>query len=842
MTTPAKSLITLEYDKVIARLARHCYTDQGRQLALGLLPSSDYRQVRQRQRLTAEARRLLELKPNASLDGVRDVGALVQQAGLGHTMEPAELLDVLSTLNVSHAIHESISKLRAYLPFLAEVAGRIGDFSELTAAISRAISDRGEVLDSASPVLAQLRRESRVAHDRLSARLQQILNSGRSAVQEPIITLRDGRYVIPVKSEMRSQLPGIVHDVSSSGATVFLEPLEVVEMGNRWRELLAEEQREIARILRDLSARVGSRAPEISAAIEALAEIDLSLAKARLGEAMKAPELPHDGPEQAWLSEQPGALLLLNARHPLIGGNVVPITLWLGEGTPTSRATEPRTQNPEPGPRRGGEAPTSNLQSPTSSLPTVLLITGPNTGGKTVALKTAGLLALMAQAGLPLPAGGDSRLPVFDAVYADVGDEQSIEQSLSTFSSHIGNIISILGRATDRSLVLLDELAAGTDPAEGAALAKAILSRLLEIGCLTVATTHHGELKAFAHVTPGAANASVEFDPETLSPTYRLQIGLPGQSNALAIAERLGMPPEILDAARAGIDPDRLAVETLIGDLYREREAAQTASAAQQTAAREAERARAQVTRELASLESNRNRLIERTREEMESELRQARARLREAVRELERAERLAPLTLSRVEGSKGERATAVEAAQEQVAQVEEAVQKVQRRQRKPRRGPLPAIEPGDRIYLLDLPTPGEALSAPDAEGELDVQLGSLRARINVKQVERVEKRDTEQETRDTGGYRVSGPVSPVSPELDLRGLTVDEALLLIDQRLDEAARRGLGELRIIHGKGTGTLRRAVRDMLKRHALVRSHASAEPRKGGDGVTVVELAG
>ena len=846
MTTPAKSLITLEYDKVIARLARHCYTDQGRQLALGLLPSSDYREVRQRQRLTAEARRLLELKPNASLDGVRDVGALVHQAGLGHAMEPAELLDVLSTLNVSHTIHESISKLRAYLPFLAEVAGRIGDFGELTAAISRAISDRGEVLDSASPVLAQLRRESRVAHDRLSSRLQQILNSGRSAVQEPIITLRDGRYVIPVKSEMRSQLPGIVHDVSSSGATVFLEPLETVEMGNRWRELLAEEGREIARILRDLSARVGSLAPDISAAIEALAEIDLSLAKARLGEAMKAPELPHDGPEQAWLSHELGSLLLLNARHPLIGGNVVPITLWLGEGSPTSslqpptsRATEPRTKNPEPSPPGGGEAPTSNFQPPTSNLQlptsgafTVLLITGPNTGGKTVALKTAGLLALMAQAGLPLPAGADSRLPVFDAVYADVGDEQSIEQSLSTFSSHIGNIISILGRATDRSLVLLDELAAGTDPVEGAALAKAILSRLLEIGCLTVATTHHGELKAFAHVTPGAANASVEFDPETLSPTYRLQIGLPGQSNALAIAERLGMPLEILDAARAGIDPDRLAVESLIGDLYREREAAQTASAAQQTAARETERARAQITKELASLESNRNRLIERTREEMESELQQARARLREAVRDMQRAERLTVF----------ERATAVEAAQEQVAQVEEAVQKVQRRQRKPRRGPLPPIQPGDRIYLLDVPTPGEALSAPDTEGELDVQLGSLRARINVKQVERVEKRDTEQETRDTGGYRVASPVSPVSPELDLRGLTVDEALLLIDQRLDEAARSGLGELRIIHGKGTGTLRRAVRDMLKRHALVRSHASAEPRKGGDGVTVVELAG
>jgi DNA mismatch repair protein MutS2 len=811
VTTPTKTLTTLEYDKIIARLAAHCRTARGRSLALALQPSTDHAEVLHRQRLTAEGRRLREMKPNAGLHGVRDIGTLVHQAALGHALEPAELLDVQATLSASHTIRETIDRLRVYLPFLAEIADRIGDFRDITSEIGRCINARAEVVDAASPVLAQLRRESRIAHDRLTTRLNQLLTSSRGAIQEPIVTLRDGRYVIPVKAEQRAHLPGIVHDVSSSGATVFLEPLETVEMGNRWREMLAEGQREIARILRDLSSRVGARDTEIAEAIEALAEIDLSLAKARLGEEMGAKELPHEGPDQPWLLEKPDALFLENARHPLLTGDVVPITIWLG----------------------GGAAPLSDLRPPTSEPFSVLLITGPNTGGKTVALKTAGLLSLMAQAGLLVPADAGSRLPIFDAVYADIGDEQSIEQSLSTFSSHVGNIISILESATGDSLVLLDELGAGTDPTEGAALAKAILTYLLDIGCLTVATTHHGELKAFAHTTPGITNASVEFDAETLSPTYRLHIGLPGQSNALAIAQRLGMPEPILEEARASIDPDRLAVESLISDLHEERKAAQTASAEQRAAAGEAERTRQRVTKELQSLEANRDRLFERTQREMEAELTQMRTRLREALLELERAERLTVF----------ERAKAVEAARNETTQAETAVKRVAQRKRRRRKAPLPSIASGDRVYLTDVPTPGEAISEPDAEGDLDVKLGSLRARINVRQIERVEKGEGGQGDGRTGHTTPISdlPLPAALPELDLRGLTVDEALLLIDQRLDEAARAGVGELRIIHGKGTGTLRRAVREMLSKHALVHAHTAAAPRAGGDGVTVVELA-
>ncbi len=811
MAIPGKTLHTLEYDKVIDRLARHCSTDGGRTLALALLPADGYAEVLRRQRLTAEARRLLELKPNATLNGVRDIASVVHQAALDRILETSELLDVQSTLDAARVMHETVDKLRVYIPFIAEIADGIGDFKEVTSAIGKAINGKGEVLDSASPALATLRRESRVVHDRLRARLEQIVASRSAALQEPIVTVRDGRYVIPVKAELRSQLPGIVHDVSSSGATVFLEPLEAVEVGNRWREMLAEEEREIARILHQLSMLVGTRAEEIAAALDALARLDLLIAIARLGEAMKAGLLPHDpsgeeSADQAWLTMEPGSLYLRNARHPLLGEDVVPITVWLGEG----------------GPQAAGIFPTAGPEGFT-----VLLITGPNTGGKTVALKTVGLLALMAQAGLCVPADADSRLPVFDAVYADIGDEQSIEQSLSTFSSHMKNIISIINSVTHRSLVLLDELAAGTDPVEGSALARAILSHLMKVGALTVATTHHGELKAFAHSTPGIINASVEFDAESLSPTYRLHIGLPGQSNALAIAERLGMPEAVLGEARGGIDPDRLAVESMISDLHRHREEAEAGAEAQRIAASEAERARSRVTKELQSLEANRSRLIEQTRREMENELQQARSRLRDAMKQLEKAERLTVF----------ERAEAIESARQEVEQVETSVKRIQRRERKRRRGPLPAIEPGDRVFLHDVPTPGEAMSAPDASGEFDLKLGDLRARIHLRQVADVQKAAAEPAPRP----QYTAPAMPqLPPELDLRGMTVDEALSLVDQRLDEAVRSGVAEMRIIHGKGTGALRAAVRDLLRKHTLVRGQAPAEQRAGGDGVTIVEL--
>ncbi|MGB2712462.1 MAG: hypothetical protein WBC33_13220, partial [Conexibacter sp.] len=606
-----------------AKLARHTSFSAGRELALALRPSAERAAVVRRQRITAEARRLREIQPRAGLGGVHDVRAFADKAARGGELQPNELLDIASTLSAAEALRSTIGRFRAdarstgrdLLPLLAELSERFEPLPELVAEIERCIDQRAEVTDAASPKLGVLRREVRIAHDRLNERLQSILHSTqfRDAIQEPIITLRDGRYVIPVKADQRGQIRGIVHDVSASGATIFLEPLSVVELGNKWRELQLEEQREVERVLRELSTLAGESADAIIETVVALAEIDLAFAKAQLASELDAHELPQEGDDQRWIVEAPATLHLLNARHPLLSNDVVvPITVTVG-----------------------GEY-------------SALLITGPNTGGKTVALKTAGLLALMAQAGLPVPADAGSTVPVFASISADIGDEQSIEQSLSTFSSHMTNIIAILRSARRESLVLLDELAAGTDPVEGSALAQAIIDKLLTTGCLTIATTHHGELKAFAHTTPGVMNASVEFDPETLGPTYHLNIGLPGGSNALAIAERLGLPHDLIEAARANVSAEHAQVESLLTDIRREREDAVTARLAEEQARGAAEETHAQAEQRLADVEERLDEIVENTTAELERDAASVRELLTQAERDAERgrlntaAERLA--------------------------------------------------------------------------------------------------------------------------------------------------------------------------------------------------------
>jgi len=797
-----KTLATLEFDKVLARLARHTSFSAGRALALALRPSTDYAEVVRRQRITAEAHRLLEMQPNLTFGGAHDVRPQAQKAALAGVLEAAELLDIQATLSLAVSLRNTIHRLGINLPLLTALAEGLADLSPLAAEISRCINPRSEVTDAASPMLSEFRRETRLAHDRLTAKLQRILSSptGRHAAQEPIVTLRDGRYVIPVKAELRGQLPGIVHDVSSSGATVFLEPLDAVELGNAWRELQLEEHREVERILRALSAQVGQAAADIETTVQTLAELDLALAKAKLGEALACNELPYLSDDQPWLAQGPAELRLVNARHPLLTGEVVPISIWVGDSY------------------------------------SIVLITGPNTGGKTVALKTVGLLTLMAQAGLPIPADLGSRIPVFDSVHADIGDEQSIEQSLSTFSSHVGNIIHILAKAEPNSLVLLDELGAGTDPSEGTALAQAILHHLLDVGATTVATTHHGQLKLFAHVTPGIVNASVEFDLESLAPTYRLTIGLPGQSNALAIADRLGMPAEILERARQHIAPDRQELESLLAEIQRERQQAADAARAEQIARREAEAIRAGLAEKLMAVDTEHDRTIERTRREMERELQQTRAALRTAAKEIARAERGAP-SLRSGQAPAAAAKEALDAAKQKVEAVEERVEKVRRlRRRRRRTGPLPPIATGDRLWLRDLSQPAEALAPPDEHGELAVRLGAFHGRINVSEVEGVDKAE-EVATVDTS----LPPSEPPPAELDVRGMSVGEALPLIDQHLDAAFRAGLPQVRIVHGKGTGTLRRGIRDALSEHPLVKSLSTPPPKEGGEGVTIVEVA-
>ena len=658
--------------------------------------------------------------------------------------------------------------------------------------VNRCISPRAEVVDNASPALAVIRRDLHTVHDRLYAKLQELLASpgARQAIQEPVITQRDGRYVIPVKVESRSHVQGIVHDVSASGATVFVEPLAVVELGNTWRETQAEEEREVERILRRLSSLAGRFAHAIAVNIDSLAEIDLALAKARLADDLDAVELPYEGESQPWLVPAPDALHLVNARHPLLTRDVVPITLSVGGGY------------------------------------NVLLITGPNTGGKTVALKTVGLLIAMAQAGLPVPADAGSRLPVFDSVHADIGDEQSIEQSLSTFSSHMTNVIRILESAGPNSLVLLDELGAGTDPDEGSALARALLENLLDIGCLTVATTHHGELKVFAHTTTGIMNASVEFDLETLAPTYRISIGLPGASNAIAIAERLGLPADIVAAARGSIEPDRAKAESLLAEIQRERSAAEDARRAELIARKESEEIRLRLEDKLDAIEEEREQILANARAEAEEELSRIRQLLAHAGRRIERQKPEAA-------------AEKIVAAQAVAESLKPPPPSPRRRRKKGDVIPPEEIQPGDLVWVRGLGRFGEALSPPDDKGEVEVRLGSLHSKVPLKKVEKVQR--VKLRGPAIGGTAVMPPAPSVPMEIEVRGRLVDEVLPDVDKYLDDAFRAGLPWVRIVHGKGTGALARAVRNMLSTHPLVKDYEVAPREEGGEGVTIAHLA-
>ncbi|MEJ7840109.1 MAG: endonuclease MutS2, partial [Thermomicrobiales bacterium] len=538
----------LEFDQILQKLATHCHYSVAAHRAGEIGPSGDRKIVSYLLDVTSEAVDLLTYFPEVTVGGARDIRDYVEKAEKGGRLQPAELLMVADTLGAGRELRKLFTRLpdaEDRFPNLLEFARDIANFSGLETDLNRAIGPRGDVLDTASEELGRIRRAIRVAHSRLMDRLNSMIGGSRfgSALQENIITIRDGRYVIPVRAESRNMVRGIVHDTSASGHTLFIEPFDVVELNNRWREQQILEEREIERVLDMLSARIGDQAAEISRMIEAIAAIDLAMAKARLAFAMQAnrPTVYQAAPNagrDAQASGHPNAYIRLDqARHPLLNQDtVVPTTVELGRDF------------------------------------RVLLITGPNTGGKTVALKTIGLLTLMAQTGLFIPAEDTSVISVFGAVFVDIGDEQSIEQSLSTFSSHMKNVIAMLRLAGADSLVLLDELGAGTDPVEGSALARALIDTLLKRKSMVVATTHYSEVKAYAYATRGVENGSVEFDVATLAPTYRLTVGIPGRSNALAIASRLGMPADIVEKARLMLEPGDERAESLIDDIRSRRD------------------------------------------------------------------------------------------------------------------------------------------------------------------------------------------------------------------------------------------------------------------------------
>ncbi len=818
-----RTLHVLEYSKILERVAARCAFSGGQELARALLPSDDLDTVRQRLAQTAEAVRLLEQKDEISFGGVRDVRAAADKATRRALLFAPELLEIRQTLLRARQLRTLLVRLEHAFPSLAELAYNIEPCDEVINQIGRCISERGDVVDSASSKLQQVRGELRVAQERLLSTLERLVHNPdlKPYLQDTLVTQRQGRYVIPVRAEYKGSIEGIVHDQSASGATLFIEPIKVVQQNNAVREWELEEEREVRRILTELTELVADEAEYIRRNAEILAELDFVFARARYAldtdctlpevtgfRTVKQPLAAREGQTNGAVEAiyHPGTVIDLHrARHPLLDPvTVVPVDIYLDDET------------------------------------FIVVVTGPNTGGKTVALKTVGLLALMAQSGLLLPADPGCKLSVFEGIYADIGDEQSIEQSLSTFSSHLTNIIELLDEADPHTLVLLDELGAGTDPDEGSALAIALLENLRDRGITTFATTHYSDLKLYAHNTPGVVNASVEFDVETLSPTYELSIGLPGRSNALTIARRLGLNPTIVDRAEAMVRPDQLEADQLLADIKRARMEALAAAERAKARERQSQLVESDLRYQLASIEEARRTVIAEARGLMEAEVAELRAELDQMRRNL----RSMPFGAGAA-GSAGAPThdEFLNRAQQELNRRSRQESQIERRVVVPGRTEeriAGAIEVGDRVFVPSLQAGGDVLAIYEREGEADVQLGSFRLRLPVKRLELRQKA-----TRDDVPARVTLQASNIaveSPgmELDLRGVRVDEGLDRLERYLNAAARARLPFVRIIHGRGTGAMRAAVRDALAAHPIVGSSRPGEGNEGGDGVTVVKL--
>jgi len=785
----------LEFDQVREQIAAYTKTVVGGERARALTPTRDLLEIATRQQETSEAKQYLEQGGGLEFGPEEDFRELLQRALLGGLLRGEELFLVRELLRAARYDRTELGR-HEEIPLLTSISENIPELGDLERAISGAISPAGEVLDNASPVLHNLRREARNAQNRLNEIMERNLRRLQRAelVQEPLITQRNGRMVLLIKAEMRYRVPGIVHDVSDSGATVFVEPMPAIDMGNRWREARLAEEREVERILRQLSGMVGLSGEDLLLTLDLIARLDLDMAKARHSAAINA--VP------PWVSDQEVAdrhLKLVRARHPLLTGTVVPVSVDLD-----------RDQG-------------------------VMLITGPNAGGKTVTLKTVGLLAMMAQAGLHVPAE-EAHFPRFDGVYADIGDQQSIQQSMSTFSSHISNLKGIMSRATVHSLVLVDELGTSTDPEEGSALASAVLRYFQKIGSFVVGTTHHRGVARFVQDQPGMVNASVDLDPTTLEPTYHLTLGLPGRSYALTIAARLGVPQEVIDDARSGISPVEQATEELLQELQQERRVVEELREEAETARSEAVRQQRELDVQLADVEAAKANLVEESRQELQRRISGILDRLSKAERSLEAYE---------LRQDAEARARAETESIQEIQASRAGVREVQRQLESAAWSPIEVervpwqqiLKEGDRVYIRGIAQPVEVISAADSQDRVEVLLGTMRAKIPVYQLER--QAEGHPAAAKQGVYLNRAPRKPSNADLDLRGLRVDEALSRVDEALNDAALDGAASVRIIHGKGTGALRQAIREYLGGHPLVISAQNGEG-PGGDGITVAEL--
>ncbi len=781
-----RTLTVLEFFKIIDKLTTYASSARGKELAQELRPVTSIQEVKEKQQITTEAVNLLIEADRIPLGGFFDIRLHLRKAAIGGVLTAHELQEVGATMRASRLMREFLVGKQENLEILADWGGRLAAFPAIERELERCIADNGELNDSASPKLHSLRSQIKVYQNRVRDKLDSIVHSSENSkyLQDPIVTVRNDRYVIPVKQEYRSLFPGIVHDQSASGATLFIEPISVVELNNQLRVIESQEVEEITRILTELSGRIKEVHQPVATAVEILARLDLAFAKGRYSLAIQAvePELNSEG-----------LIELYDARHPLLTGKVVPTTVFLGRDFDT------------------------------------LVITGPNTGGKTVTLKTVGLLTLMVQSGLHIPAALGSKVAVFQKVFCDIGDEQSIEQSLSTFSSHLTQIVTIMAGVKGADcLVLLDELGAGTDPAEGAALAMSILTHLHELKVRTVATTHYSELKVFAYKTPGIRNAAVEFDITTLRPTYRLMIGLPGSSQAFEIATKLGLPKFLVDNARGYISAEEAKVEHILREIETDSKRAREDRIASEAARAKGESFKNQHEAELMKL-----------RQEKAEILRQAKAEARELLLE---ARRDSENLLRRLkEASRDEMNGIVNEARQRIAKDLEKYSE-------PKPEPIASgemvsadeLKPGSKVRALSLGQTGTVIEVNDSSAL--VQLGIMKVNLPLSDMEIVPETKVKinPSPRRKSGETGLEAAKNISAEVNLRGMTVDEALYELEKYLDQALLAGLERFRIIHGKGTGALRIGVQQFLKDHPFVKSFAFAEQNEGGIGATVVVL--
>lgn len=786
-----KALRTLEYTKIIERLTELAGSSIGKELCRNLKPSSNLAEIEAAQKQTSDALSRIYQRGSISFSGVQDVRGSLKRLEIGGSLSALELLRIAKLLETTSRV-KSFGRLEnsdREKDSLDDMFDGLQPLANLYNEIYRCILSEDEIADDASPALAKIRRSIRQTNDRVHTQLASLVNgSSRSYLQDAVITMRNGRYCVPVKSEYKGQVPGMIHDQSSTGSTLFIEPMAIVKLNNELRELELQEQKAIEAVLAELSNMAAAENENIADNFRILTQLDFIFARAMLSKS-------YNGTEPIF--NEKGHINIKKGRHPLLDKkSVVPIDIWLGKDF------------------------------------RLLVITGPNTGGKTVSLKTVGLFTLMGQAGLHIPAFDHSELSVFDEVFADIGDEQSIEQSLSTFSSHMTHTVSILKEATDRSLVLFDELGAGTDPTEGAALAIAILNELHSRGTCTMATTHYSELKVFALTTPGVENGCCEFSVETLRPTYRLLIGVPGKSNAFAISGKLGLPEHIIEDARSRISEQDESFEDLLSDLEHSRI---TIEKEQEELARykaEAASLKAQLEKKQERLDSAKERILAEANEKAHTILREAKEYADETIKNFNKYGKAAGVSISDMERERTRLREKMNAAEKNMAKKTPA---------KVKKAVDPkALRVGDSVKVLSLNLKGTVSTLPDAKGNLFVQMGILRSQVNLRDIEPIDEPViTAPNFNRTGSGKIKmAKSSSVGIELNLLGKTSDEAISELDKYLDDAYIAHLPSVRIVHGKGTGALRKAVHNYLRRCKIVDEYHLGEFGEGDAGVTIV----